>query len=77
MQENFFILQILTLIFRCLNFLHPKIKEVRFMPIIRVRPWNWLTREEGREAGTLPVANPAHAKGHESLNPSGAVTMKF
>jgi len=39
------------------------------MPIIRVRPWNWLNREEGREAGTLPVANPAHAKGHVSLNP--------
>ena len=39
------------------------------MTLIRVRPWNWLTREEGREAGTLPVENPANAKGYLSMNP--------
>jgi len=39
------------------------------MPIIRVRPWNWLTREEGREAGTLPVETPVNARGYLSMNP--------
>jgi len=38
------------------------------MNIIRVRPWNWLTREEGR-TGTLPVENSAHGRGHLSVNP--------
>ena len=39
------------------------------MNIIRVRPWNWLTREDSREAGTLPVENPAHGRGYLSVNP--------
>ena len=39
------------------------------MNIIKVRPWNWLTREEERETGTLPVENPAHARGYLSVNP--------
>ena len=39
------------------------------MNIIRVRPWNWLTREEGRETSTLPVENPSHARNYLSVNP--------
>ena len=39
------------------------------MNIIRVRPWNWLTREEGRETSTLPVENPSHARAYLSVNP--------
>ena len=39
------------------------------MNIIRVRPWNWLTREEGRAAGALPVETPSHARGYLSVNP--------
>jgi len=39
------------------------------MNIIRVRPWNWLTREEGRDADALPAERPVHAKGHASVNP--------
>jgi len=39
------------------------------MNIIRVRPWNWLTKEEGREASTLPVENPSHARAYLSVNP--------
>ena len=39
------------------------------MNIIRVRPWNWLSREDSREAGTLPVENPANARGYLAVNP--------
>jgi len=39
------------------------------MNIIRVRPWNWLTKEGARETGTVPVDTPAHAKNYLSVNP--------
>ena len=39
------------------------------MNIIRVRPWNWLTRDESHETSAMPVENPAHAKGYVSMNP--------
>jgi len=39
------------------------------MNIIRVRPWNWLTREDSRDAGALPAENPVNAAGRLSVNP--------
>jgi len=39
------------------------------MNIIKVRPWNWLNREESRDAGALPVENHPHARRHVSVNP--------
>ena len=41
------------------------------MNIIKVRPWNWLNREEGRGAGVLPAENPAYARAYLSVNPWG------
>ena len=41
------------------------------MNIIRVRPWNWLTREESRGINAMPVENSASARRELSVNPWG------
>ena len=39
------------------------------MNIIKVRPWNWLNREESRDAGAFPVETHANARHCLSVNP--------
>ena len=41
------------------------------MNIIKVRPWNWLTREESRGAHAMPVENASTARNYLSVNPWG------